>query len=85
MTTVTEGGSRTAALVERAEGLFPGGVNSPVRVFRAVGRPPKVLESGAGRYVRDGAGRTLIDSIGAMAHGPAEIAAARIAFKESAA
>ena len=89
MTTVTEAGARTAALVERAERLFPGGVNSPVRAFRAVARPPLVLESGAGPYVREGDGRTIIDSIGAMAHGPAEIAAtiaaARIAFKESAA
>ena len=40
MTTVTEAGSRTAALVGRAERLFPGGVNSSVRTFRAVGRPP---------------------------------------------
>jgi glutamate-1-semialdehyde 2,1-aminomutase len=41
-------GSRTAMLVERAEGLFPGGVNSPVRAFGAVGRPPLVLERGEG-------------------------------------
>ena len=30
-------GSAAASLVERAERLFPGGVNSPVRAFRAVG------------------------------------------------
>ena len=46
-------GSRTSSLVERAERLFPGGVNSPVRAFRSVGRPPLVLERGAGPYVWD--------------------------------
>jgi glutamate-1-semialdehyde 2,1-aminomutase len=69
MTTVTAAGSRTAALVERAEGLFPGGVNSPVRAFRAVGRPPLVLERGAGPHVWDADGRRYIDYIGAW--GPA--------------
>ena len=45
-----------AQLVERAERLFPGGVNSPVRAFRAVGRPPLVLERGEGPYVWDADG-----------------------------
>ncbi len=81
MTTVTEAGSRTAGLVERAERLFPGGVNSPVRAFRAVGRPPLVLESGAGAYVRDADGRTFIDYIGAwgpaiLGHGHSAVIAA---------
>jgi glutamate-1-semialdehyde 2,1-aminomutase len=61
--------SRSAALVERAEGLFPGGVNSPVRAFRAVGRPPLVLERGEGPYVWDADGRRYVDYIGAW--GPA--------------
>ena len=61
--------SPSAALVERAEGLFPGGVNSPVRAFRSVGRPPLVLESGDGAYVRDADGRRYIDYIGGW--GPA--------------
>ena len=69
MTAVTAAGSRTAALVERAEGLFPGGVNSPVRAFRAVGRPPLVLAGGDGPHVRDADGRRYIDYIGAW--GPA--------------
>ncbi|HLO35274.1 MAG TPA: hypothetical protein VK194_04295, partial [Candidatus Deferrimicrobium sp.] len=54
-------GSRTAGLVERADGLFPGGVNSPVRAFRSVGRPPVVLERGAGPHVWDADGRRYID------------------------
>jgi glutamate-1-semialdehyde 2,1-aminomutase len=65
----TIAGSRTASLVERAERLFPGGVNSPVRAFRAVGRPPLVLERGEGPYVWDADGRRFIDYIGAW--GPA--------------
>jgi glutamate-1-semialdehyde 2,1-aminomutase len=55
--------------VERAERLFPGGVNSPVRAFRAVGRPPLVLERGEGPYVWDADGRRFIDYVGAW--GPA--------------
>jgi len=58
-------GYRSAALVERAEGLFPGGVNSPVRAFPAVGRPPLVLQRGAGPYVWDADGRRYVDYIGA--------------------
>ena len=62
-------GSRTASLVERAENLFPGGVNSPVRAFRAVGRAPVVLERGKGPHVWDADGRRFIDYVGAW--GPA--------------
>jgi glutamate-1-semialdehyde 2,1-aminomutase len=54
-----------SSLVERAEGLFPGGVNSPVRAFRSVGRPPLVLERGAGPFVWDAGGRRYLDYIGA--------------------
>ena len=61
--------SPMAALVARAERLFPGGVNSPVRAFRAVGRPPVVLERGEAAYVWDADGRRLLDLIGAW--GPA--------------
>jgi glutamate-1-semialdehyde 2,1-aminomutase len=60
---------RTAELVARAAGLFPGGVNSPVRAFRAVDRPPLLLERGEGAHVVDADGRRLIDYIGAW--GPA--------------
>jgi glutamate-1-semialdehyde 2,1-aminomutase len=56
-------------LIERAERLFPGGVNSPVRAFRSVGRPPIMLERGEGPYVWDTDGRRYIDYIGAW--GPA--------------
>jgi glutamate-1-semialdehyde 2,1-aminomutase len=72
-----------ASLVARAEALFPGGVNSPVRAFRSVGRPPLILEAGEGPRVRDADGRWYIDYIGAwgpaiLGHGdPAVIEAVR--------
>ena len=65
----TQPATRTADLVARAEGLFPGGVNSPVRAFRAVGRAPIVLERGEGPVVYDADGRRYVDYIGAW--GPA--------------
>ena len=58
-----------AALVERARSLFPGGVNSPVRAFRSVGRPPLVLRAGRGPRVEDADGRWYLDYIGSW--GPA--------------
>ena len=73
--------SRTAALVERAERLFPGGVNSPVRAFRSVGRPPLVLERGEGPYVWDADGRRYLDYIGAW--GPAILGHARPAVVDA--
>ena len=73
-TTIAEGTvhgipTRTESLVERAVRLFPGGVNSPVRAFRSVGRPPLLLERGRGPHVWDADGRRYIDYIGAW--GPA--------------
>ena len=61
--------TRTDSFVERAERLFPGGVNSPVRAFRAVGRAPLVLSRGFGAHVWDVDDRQYIDYIGAW--GPA--------------
>jgi glutamate-1-semialdehyde 2,1-aminomutase len=57
------------ALRRRAETLFPGGVNSPVRAFRSVGRAPLVLAAGTGARVRDADGAWYHDYIGAW--GPA--------------
>jgi glutamate-1-semialdehyde 2,1-aminomutase len=73
--------ARTAGLVERAELLFPGGVNSPVRAFRSVGRPPLVLERGDGPHVWDADGRPYLDYIGAwgaaiLGHGHPRVARA---------
>ena len=72
---MTASEERQADLRARAEGLFPGGVNSPVRAFRSVGRPPLVLDAGAGARVRDADGRWYVDWIGSW--GPALLGHAR--------
>ena len=45
--------SRSADLYRRALSLLPGGVNSPVRAMRAIGRDPIFIESGSGALIRD--------------------------------
>src|SRR5438445_8479003 len=49
-----------------AADLFPGGVNSPVRAYRAVGGEPPVLVRGEGAFVWDEAARRYIDYVGAF-------------------
>src|SRR5256885_11762242 len=66
---------------ERAAVLFPGGVNSPVRAYRAVGGEPPLLLRGKGPYVWDEPGRRYIDYVGAfgpllLGHGNAAVAEA---------
>ncbi len=56
------------AAFEQAQALFPGGVNSPVRAFRAVGGEPPVIERAAGAHVYDVDGNGYIDYVGA--YGP---------------
>ena len=51
---------------ERAAKLFPGGVNSPVRAYGAVGGQPPVLVRGDGAHAWDDAGRRYIDYVGAF-------------------
>ena len=51
---------------ERAGKLFPGGVNSPVRAYQAVGGEPPVLVRGEGAHVWDESGRRYIDYVGAF-------------------
>lgn len=51
-------------LQARAEKLIPGGVNSPVRAFRAVGGDPPFLVRGAGSRVWDADGNEYIDYVG---------------------
>jgi glutamate-1-semialdehyde 2,1-aminomutase len=65
----TSDASRQEDLRVRATGLFPGGVNSPVRAFLSVGRPPLVLDRGEGPRVRDADGHWYLDYIGSW--GPA--------------
>jgi glutamate-1-semialdehyde 2,1-aminomutase len=56
--------TRSQALQQRAERLFPGGVNSPVRAFRAVGGGAPFLESAAGAWLTDADGNRFIDYFG---------------------
>ena len=51
-------------LYTRATATIPGGVNSPVRAFKAVGGSPLFMVSGKGSRVRDADGRAYIDYIG---------------------
>jgi glutamate-1-semialdehyde 2,1-aminomutase len=51
-------------LQKRAEKLIPGGVNSPVRAFRAVGGDPPFIVRGAGSHIWDADGNEYIDYIG---------------------
>ena len=53
-----------AQLFERAQKVIPGGVNSPVRAFRAVGGTPRFIKSGRGPYIVDAEGQRYIDYIG---------------------
>jgi glutamate-1-semialdehyde 2,1-aminomutase len=52
------------ALFARALAVTPGGVNSPVRAFRAVGGTPRFMVSGKGPYVVDADGQEYVDLIG---------------------
>ncbi len=56
--------SRNAALFERAKALIPGGVNSPVRAFKAVGGTPRFVQRAQGAYFWDADGKRYIDYIG---------------------
>ncbi|HKC27031.1 MAG TPA: glutamate-1-semialdehyde 2,1-aminomutase, partial [Jatrophihabitans sp.] len=51
------------ALFERAQQVIPGGVNSPVRAFRAVGGTPRFMVSGSGPYLVDADGRRYVDLV----------------------
>ncbi|MGI5251807.1 glutamate-1-semialdehyde 2,1-aminomutase [Actinacidiphila glaucinigra] len=50
-------------LFDRAAAVTPGGVNSPVRAFRAVGGTPRFMVSGAGPYLKDADGREYVDLV----------------------
>jgi glutamate-1-semialdehyde 2,1-aminomutase len=55
--------SKNKQLFDRAQRFIPGGVNSPVRAFRAVGGTPVFMHSGKGAYLFDVDGRRYIDFI----------------------
>ncbi len=54
---------RSSTLFQRAQKVIPGGVNSPVRAFKAVGGTPIFIQKAKGAYLYDEDGNTLIDFI----------------------
>ncbi|MBT2301555.1 glutamate-1-semialdehyde 2,1-aminomutase [Variovorax paradoxus] len=75
-------------LFERARAVIPGGVNSPVRAFRAVGGTPRFVKRAQGAYFWDAADQRYIDYIGSwgpmiLGHGhPAVVDAVQRAVTE---
>ena len=75
-------------LFERAQRSIPGGVNSPVRAFRAVGGTPRFIVRAAGAFMFDAEGRRYVDYIGSwgpmiLGHGhPAVLEAVQRAATE---
>jgi glutamate-1-semialdehyde 2,1-aminomutase len=70
--------SRSEELFNRAQQVMPGGVNSPVRAFRAVGGKPIFIKRGDGSHVWDADGKEYVDYIGSwgpliFGHRPPEI------------
>ena len=63
--------SSSAALFDKAQTLFPGGVNSPVRAFKSVGGTPLFVDKGQGAHIWDADGNEFIDfgcGIGVVLH-----------------
>jgi glutamate-1-semialdehyde 2,1-aminomutase len=56
--------TRSQALQQRAERYFPGGVNSPVRAFGAVGGAPPFVARAEGAYLTDADGNRYVDYFG---------------------
>jgi glutamate-1-semialdehyde 2,1-aminomutase len=56
--------NRSRQLFERAQARIPGGVNSPVRAFRAVGGSPVFFERASGAHLWDADGARYIDYVG---------------------
>jgi len=55
--------TKSSELFQKALRLMPGGVNSPVRAFRAVGGDPVFIASGKGSSITDVDGKTYIDYV----------------------
>jgi len=73
--------SKNERLFERSRKVIPGGVNSPVRAFRAVGGTPRFIVRGKGSRLWDADGREYIDYVGswgplALGHADPDVVAA---------
>jgi glutamate-1-semialdehyde 2,1-aminomutase len=56
--------AKSEALFERAKKVIPGGVNSPVRAYRAVGGTPPFIVRGEGSHIWDADGNEYVDYVG---------------------
>ena len=70
--------TKSEQLFARAQSVIPGGVNSPVRAFRAVGGKPLFIERGNGSHIWDVDGKEYIDFVGSwgpliFGHRPPEV------------
>ncbi|HYR89756.1 MAG TPA: glutamate-1-semialdehyde 2,1-aminomutase [Terriglobia bacterium] len=70
--------NRSEELFNRAQKVIPGGVNSPVRAFRAVGGKPLFIQRGQGSHIWDADGKEYIDYVGSwgpliFGHRPPEV------------
>src|SRR3712207_449540 len=80
--------TKSAALYERAVRYLPGGVNSPVRAMRSIGRDPIFVDRAAGAEITDVDGNRYVDwvmSWGPLVHGhahPAIVAAVQQAAEQ---
>ncbi|WP_122261214.1 glutamate-1-semialdehyde 2,1-aminomutase [Ornithinimicrobium cerasi] len=68
----------SAALLERARRVIPGGVNSPVRAFRSVGGTPRFMVRGLGPWLWDADGERYVDLVCSwgpmiLGHGDADV------------
>jgi glutamate-1-semialdehyde 2,1-aminomutase len=85
---MTPSTDRNQVLFDRAKALIPGGVNSPVRAFRAVGGTPRFVQRAQGAYFWDANDKQYIDYIGSwgpmiLGHGhPAVVEAVQKAALE---
>ena len=85
---MTTSPDRNQQLFDRAKALIPGGVNSPVRAFKAVGGTPRFVQRAQGAYFWDANGKQHIDYIGSwgpmiLGHGhPAVVEAVQKALLE---
>ncbi|MDP2975472.1 MAG: aminotransferase class III-fold pyridoxal phosphate-dependent enzyme, partial [Anaerolineales bacterium] len=73
--------TKSISLFQQAQTLLPGGVDSPVRAFRAVGGQPLFIERGEGPYLYDVDGNRYIDYV--LSWGPLVLGHAHPAVVEA--
>ena len=82
-----EAPTQSIALFDRARRVIPGGVNSPVRAFRAVGGTPLFISRGSGTHLYDADGRRYLDLVNSwgaliLGHAHPEVVAAIVAASQ---